>query len=68
MDTIPVALRAAAANRQNSVMIFDRGDVDRFFVTFHQLKRSTLTAERPISNSQIWACAFLFEDDKCDST
>ena len=36
MDAIPIASRATAANRQNSVMIFDRADVDLVFVTVHK--------------------------------
>ena len=50
MDAIPIASRAATANGQYSVMIFDRDDVYLLLVTLHHLKRPTLTAERPISN------------------
>ena len=34
MDAIPIPSRAAAANRQNAIMIFDRAELDVVFVAF----------------------------------
>jgi hypothetical protein len=35
MDTIPIASRAATANRKNSATVFDRAGVNAVFVVFH---------------------------------
>ncbi len=50
MNAVLVPPGAPTADRQYPVVVFYRADVDRFFVTLHQLKRPTLSAERPISN------------------
>src|SRR5215211_2843509 len=61
MDTIPIASRAAATNRQNSVMIFDRADVDLPFIVFHrdrtlnpqiaQINTDSLALLRPVTRA-----------------
>src|SRR6266487_4501539 len=53
MDAIPIASRAAATNRQNSVMIFDRADVDVVFVAFHTMQNFIDVQDRRYSKRRV---------------
>src|SRR6266480_4341635 len=53
MNAVPITLRAAAANGQYSIVIFDRPELDIVFVVFHLQHASNLESQiTERSNSQ----------------